>query len=174
VLPIGKGAHAGGDGANSLIHLIEAATRVTPTEVWEAKNPFILERVELASDSGGVGEHRGGLGVDYFFEMLESGWLTSTMERTKNAPWGIAGGGEGRPNGVAIRLPDGSRSTFAKATRRALPKGSVFEVYCGGGGGFGDASRRDPQSVLDDLREGYITEDHARRFYPHAFAEGDR
>jgi N-methylhydantoinase B len=173
VLPIGKGAHAGGDGANSLIHLIEAATRVTPTEVWEAKNPFILERVELAPDSGGAGEHRGGLGVDYYFEMLEDGWLTSTMERTKNAPWGIAGGGEGRPNGVAIRMPDGSRSSFAKATRRALPKGSVFEVHCGGGGGYGDASRRDPADVLDDLREGYMTEAEARRLYPHAFTEGD-
>jgi N-methylhydantoinase B len=171
VLPIGKGAHAGGDGANSLIHLIEAATRVTPTEVWEAKNPFILERVELAPDSGGAGEHRGGLGVDYFFEMLEDGWLTSTMERTKNAPWGIAGGGEGRPNGVAIRLPDGSRSSFGKATRRALPKGSVFEVYCGGGGAYGDASRREPAAVLEDLRQGYITEEHARRHYPHALSD---
>ena len=169
VLPIGKGAHVNGDGGNSLIHLIEAATRVTPTEVWEAKNPFILERVALAEDSGGPGQHRGGLGVDYFFEMLEDGWLTSTMERTKNAPWGIAGGGEGRPNGVAIRMPDGSRDFFAKATRRALPKGSVFEVYCGGGGGFGDPAERDPEAVREDLRQGYISEEHARRHYPHAF-----
>ena len=50
----------------------------------------------------------------------------------------------------------------------------MFEVYCGGGGGYGDASRRDPADVQQDVREGYITEDHARRHYPHAFPEADR
>lgn len=168
VLPIGQGAHSRGDGASSLIHLIEAATRVTPTEVWEAKNPFLLERVELAPDSGGSGAHRGGLGVDYFFEMLEDQYLTSTVERTKNSPWGIAGGDEGRPNSVALTYPDGTRREFSKITRLEVPKGSRLEIRTGGGGGFGNPSRREPDAVGEDLRQGYITEEHARRYYPHA------
>jgi N-methylhydantoinase B len=47
----------------------------------------------------------------------------------------------------------------------------VFEVYCGGGGAYGDASRREPAAVLEDLRQGYITEEHARRHYPHALSD---
>jgi N-methylhydantoinase B len=168
VLPVGKGGHARGDGADALIHLIEAATRVTPAEVWEAKDPFLLERVELAADSGGAGQYRGGLGVDYFFEILEDQWLTSTSERTKNAPWGIAGGLEARPNSVALRYPDGSLKEFDKITRLKMPKGSVLEVRTGGGGGYGDPTLRDADSVRADLRKGYITPEHAREHYPHA------
>ena len=37
----------------------EAATRFSPTEVWESKNPWLLEKVELATDSCGPGKHRG-------------------------------------------------------------------------------------------------------------------
>src|SRR5918911_4491627 len=62
--PTGQGAHVRGDGASSLIHISESATRFPPAEVWEAKNPSLLERVELAPDSCGPGRHRGGLGVD--------------------------------------------------------------------------------------------------------------
>ncbi len=60
--PTGQGGHAGGDGANSLIHISESATRFPPAEVWESKNPSLLERVELAPDSCGPGRNRGGLG----------------------------------------------------------------------------------------------------------------
>jgi N-methylhydantoinase B len=169
VLPVGKGGHATGDGANSLIHLIEAATRVTPAEVWEAKNPFLLERAELAADSCGAGQHRGGLGVDYFFEVLEDQYLTSTVERTKNAPWGIAGGREARPNAAALRYPDGRRFEFSKITRLELPKGSVLEIRTGGGGGYGPPEKRRPSDVHADLQAGYITERHAQEHYPHAF-----
>ena len=54
------------------MHVSEAATRVhLPVEVWEAKNPWLLERVELAQDSCGPGRQRGGLGLDLDFHMLE-------------------------------------------------------------------------------------------------------
>lgn len=168
--PVGQGGHHRGDGASSLIHHGEAATRFSPSEVWEAKNPWLLERVELAPDSGGPGRYRGGLGVDMHFHMLEDSWVTSALERTKNAPWGLEGGGEGRPNGAVLRLPDGTRRPFAKATRMHVPKGATIELYCGGGGGYGPPSERNPAAVHEDLREGYITEEHARRYYPHAFA----
>ena len=68
--PIGQGASVHGDGASCLIHHGEASTRFSPTEVWESKNPWLLEKVELAQDSCGPGEHRGGLGVDFFFHAL--------------------------------------------------------------------------------------------------------
>jgi len=169
--PIGQGGHARGDGASSLIHHAEAATRFSPVEVWEARNPWLLEKVELAPDSGGAGRHRGGLGVDMFFQMLEDSYATTVVERTKNAPWGLAGGAFGRPNGVALRSPDGETKPLrGKNTRLLVPKGATLELYNGGGGGYGPPSERDPQAVHADVREGYVTEEQARRDYPHAFS----
>jgi N-methylhydantoinase B len=167
--PVGQGAHVAGDGASSLLHIAESATRFSPTEVWEARNPWLMEKVELLPDSGGPGRHRGGLGVEMFFAMLEDAYVTSAIERTKNAPWGLEGGGAGRPNANALRHPDGTRTEFAKATRLLVPKGTTLELFCGGGGGYGPPAERSPEAVHADVREGYITEEHARRHYPHAF-----
>ncbi|MCH8187123.1 MAG: hydantoinase B/oxoprolinase family protein [Proteobacteria bacterium] len=168
--PCGQGGHANGDGATCL-HIAESATRFSPTEVWESKNPWLLEKVELAPDSGGPGKYRGGLGVEMFFQMTEDAYVTATLERTKNAPWGLEGGQEGRANRGALRKEDGSRTPVAKATRLLVKKGWTLELYCGGGGGYGLASERAVADVHNDLREGYITEAHAREFYPHAFEE---
>jgi N-methylhydantoinase B len=169
--PIGQGGHARGDGASSLIHHGEAATRFSPVEVWEARNPWLLEKVELAPDSGGAGRHRGGLGVDFCFQAREDMYVTSAVERTKTAPWGLEGGLAARPNSAALRMPDGSRTWFGKATRMLVPKDSTLELYNGGGGGYGPPSERDADAVRDDIREGYFSEDFSRRHYPHAFEE---
>ncbi|MHB8695878.1 MAG: hydantoinase B/oxoprolinase family protein [Solirubrobacteraceae bacterium] len=168
--PVGQGASVRGDGASSLMLHGEAATRFSPTEVWESKNPWLLEKIELAPDSCGPGKHRGGLGIDMFFHMLEDSYVTSATERTKSPPWGIDGGGEARPNDVVLRLPDGSRTHFGKATRLLVPRGATLELYTGGGGGYKPAGERDGDAVLADVREGYVSEEHAHRFYPHAFA----
>jgi N-methylhydantoinase B len=53
-------------------------------------------------------------------------------------------------------------------TTRPPPQGTLVELRCGGGGGFGDPRERDAAAVHADVREGYVTEEHARRWYPHA------
>jgi N-methylhydantoinase B len=153
------------------MHVSEAATRLTSTEVWEAKNPWIVRRAELAADSCGPGRHRGGLGIDISFEMREDSWLTSTVERTKNSPWGLDGGGSARANALELQLPDGTRTSYAKATRVKIPAGARVDLHTGGGGGFGDPAQRDPEAVRRDLSAGYISAEHARTHYPHAVPE---
>jgi N-methylhydantoinase B len=167
--PVGQGASIHGDGQSARLHHIEAATRFSPLEVWEARNPWMMDRCELAPDSGGPGRHRGGLGPDMAFRFLEDTYTISTIERTKNAPWGLEGGLPARPNRGHIRYPDGTEQTIGKGTGVFLPKGTVFTFHCGGGGGYGPPSERPQEQVLSDLREGYITEEHAREHYPHAF-----
>jgi N-methylhydantoinase B len=169
--PIGQGAHVNGDGA-SLIHVSEAATRFSPVEVWESRNPWLLERVELAPDSGGPGEHRGGLGVDMSFHTLEDAHVTVVLERTKTGAPGLAGGGAGRPNRAAIRQPDGTCTALAKATRLQVPSGATIDLHTGGGGGYGPPWERELDVIRHDLREGYVTEEHVRRHYPHALPGG--
>ncbi|MEZ5102718.1 MAG: hydantoinase B/oxoprolinase family protein [Thermoleophilia bacterium] len=167
--PIGAGAHPDGDGASALMHIAQTAARTAPVEVFEARFPLRIARADLACDSGGPGRNRGGLGVDMDVVALEDCWLTTVVERTRNAPWGLAGGGEARPNGSTLRRPDGSVERLGKKTRVRIPRGSVLELRTGGGGGFGPAAERDVDAVRADVRDGYVSEARARLDYPHAF-----
>lgn len=167
--PVGQGGRHGVDGAHGLIHIGSSNTRFSPVEIWETRNPWLVERVEFAVDSCGPGRFRGGLGCDLSFSMLEDCWVTPIIERTKTAPWALASGGEARANDALIRYADGTTRRVAKATGLKMPRGAAIDVLCGGGSGYGPPEQRDPAAVLADLREEYISEDHARRYYPHAF-----
>ena len=104
--------------------------------------------------------------------MLEDAYVTSVVERTRNAPWGLAGRrGGGRAERRSLRMSDGTRTREDKSTRLLVPAGATLELTCGGGGGFGPPSERDPAAVHADIREGYVTEARAREQYPHAFQE---
>jgi N-methylhydantoinase B len=105
------------------------------------------------------------------FHMLEDAWLTSALERTRNNPWGLGGGGEARPNSLEVVAPDGTSTSLAKATRFPVPKGAVVHLHTGGGGGYGPPAERDPEAVRRDVAEGYVSEAHAREHYPHAFED---
>ena len=163
--PIGQGAHAGGDGANSLMHLGEAASRFASVEVFEARYPVLWRSVELAADSGGAGRFQGGLGLDASLVALEDAWVTCVVERTGFPSWGLHGGESGRPNAARLRLPDGSSRACSKVTALSVPRGASLEIATGGGGGFGPPSERDPSAVAADLADGYITPSFADRHY---------
>jgi N-methylhydantoinase B len=166
--PTGQGAWDGGDGG-TMLHISESATRFTPIEVWETRNPWLIEQLALARDSGGPGRHRGGAGIDLRFRMLEDTFITTVFERSKSRPWGLEGGGEGRANNAVVRMPDGAEHAVPKTTRFRVPRDGVLELRTGGGGGYGRPEERPVASVLRDLAEGYISEAFARRHYPHAF-----
>ena len=105
--PVGQGASVFGDGATCLHHA-ESATRFAPAEVWENRNPWLVNRVELIQDSCGAGQYRGGLGVNFEITMLEDTFATTVCERTKFPPWGLNGGMEGIPNSCSIINEDGT------------------------------------------------------------------
>ena len=165
--PIGQGGHANGDGTNALIHITESALRIGPAEKWEAQNPWLVERRELAPDSCGPGRHRGGLGVDFHVRVLQDCNLTSVVERTKAVPRGLFGGGEARANRVILEHPDGRTTTHGKDTALVVEQGSLFKAHSGGGGGYGPAEERDPKLIEEDLLDGYVSPWHVREWYPH-------
>lgn len=167
---VGVGATHDGDGGGPLLHITASGMRSTPVEVWEARRPMLLEQFEYAQDSGGAGRFRGGLGTNVHYRALRDCNLTAAWERTKTPPWGLHGGREARPNSFRIRYPDGSSKNYCKVTGLQVPAGAVIEVHTGGGGGFGPPEQRSPGEVHSDLREGYISEEAARRDYPHAFS----
>jgi len=166
---VGQGATMEDDGGAPLIHMACSGIRSTSTEVLEARFPLVVRHVELAQDSGGAGRHRGGLGLDTAYELLEDVRCTSTIERTKTPPRGLFGGENGRPNRMRICDPTGAEREVAKVTALPIAEGSVVEVRTGGGGGYGPAAERPAEDVHRDVREGFVSEEKARAKYPHAF-----
>ena len=159
-----------GDGGGPLMPVGCSGVRGISWEVWEAKTPMVVEHADYAPDSSGAGRHRGGPGVNLAVTALLDMELTVVNERSQVPPFPLAGGGRGRPNRALVRLPDGTVVDYTKVTGASMPKGSRVEVYTGGGAGWGPAEERPAEAVHADVAAGYVTEDGARRDYPHAFA----
>ena len=79
-----------------------------------------------------------------FFDFSRTPGLHVDGRADQDATRGLAGGLPGRANAGVIRYPDGQRQPLAKATGLTIPKGSVYELRCGGGGGYGPPAERDP------------------------------
>ena len=169
--PVGQGATYDGDGGAPLMHIGSSWIRNSPAETWEARHGIMVDQYELASDSGGAGRFRGGLGISAHYRALRDCYFTSTIERTKTPPWGLEGGKPGEANWIQVRYPDGSVKRFNKATGFQLPAGAVVEMLMGGGGGYGPPEDRDREAVHEDIRADYVTEEQARRDYPRAFSD---
>jgi N-methylhydantoinase B len=66
---------------------------------------------------------------------------------------------------VAVNPGRQGERHLLKANSMALEAGDVVEVRTGGGGGFGSALERDPDLVLRDVLDGYVTRNGANRDY---------
>jgi N-methylhydantoinase B len=79
---------------------------------------------------------------------------------------GIAGGKPGAPNRLTIRW--GSDDPYVvEHTANWVPiaAGQKINYDYGGGGGWGDPLDRDPQAVLDDVLDEYVSVEGAERDY---------
>jgi N-methylhydantoinase B len=153
----GFGARPNKDGINALSSGI-ANTMNTPIEALEMSFPLRVDCYELIPNSGGQGKYRGGLGTRRAWTVLEkTARATVCMERTKSAPFGVAGGRSGSLGKATLKLPDG--------TERSLPSKGAFDVPAGGqvileapgSGGYGDEAERDKAATESDIEGGYVT-----------------
>ena len=147
------------------MHHNSAGTRISPTEIWESRNPWLVKKIELAQNSCGPGEYRGGLGLNLEFEMLEETFVTTVVERTKFAPWGINNGESARANNVILKS-NKKKINVPKKTGLRLHKGDTLVFQTGGGGGDGKSSERSKSKILNDLKQGYISEEYTKKYYP--------
>ncbi|HJR04396.1 MAG TPA: hydantoinase B/oxoprolinase family protein, partial [Methylomirabilota bacterium] len=162
----GTGARPAYDGESGMIIFAGSTARNNPVEVVESRIPTIrILKYGLRPDSGGAGRHRGGLGIERLYEFLAPAFITFSLERKVTPPWGLAGGQDGAVNGVEITAPDGAVRHVRKATQHPIAAGERVRILTGGGGGFGPAAERDPESVRRDVVEGYVTSVAARRDY---------
>jgi N-methylhydantoinase B len=158
----GHGAHGAGDGLNHGNAPISTAT-IPPLEILEAAYPVRFTQWALRPDSGGAGEFRGGLGAIYEIELLEKQADVFLFgERGRFAPPGVVGGGAGALNTFHYEQADGEHvpPMASKIVGVHIERSQRLRLETPGGGGYGRALDRNPQSVARDLRLGYITAEH--------------
>lgn len=153
----GFGARPNKDGINALSSGI-ANTMNTPIEALEMSFPLRVECYELIPDSGGAGQYRGGLGTRRAWTVLENtARATVCMERTKSAPFGVAGGEAGRLGKATMRLPDGTEQNLPSKGAFDVPAGGQVILEAPGSGGYGEPAKRETACVEADIADGYLT-----------------
>jgi N-methylhydantoinase B len=163
----GWGAKRNEDGVSATIAMNDGDTHNTPSEMLEIKYPFVVERYELVPDSGGAGRMRGGLGCERVVRVTSELRLTSHIDRSLCAPWGLFGGLDALPNRIAIRRGQTLKEDFgnAKVYTLALAPGDAVVLRGGGGGGFGSPLERPVDKVREDVAQGYVSPAAARALY---------
>lgn len=144
-------------------------------EIAEMLFPIRYEAFDLVPDSAGPGLHRGGLGSRLQVRFLGSGELSMECSRTRAGTPGVNGGGASRPQRqLKVRAdgtqeviggwaPDGWKSCLLASHPFAPNEAFRFEAT--GGGGWGDPLERDPERVLDDVLDEYVSVAAAREQY---------
>ncbi|KAL4910884.1 hypothetical protein BDW74DRAFT_184529 [Aspergillus multicolor] len=146
---IAGGSGAGADWAGeSGVHTHVTNTRISDPEILEQRYPVLLHEFSIRQGSGGGGLNRGGDGCVRDIEFRMPLQVSILSERRVIAPYGMAGGGEGK-RGVNLWIrrdvEDGSVRTISlggKATAN-MNKGDRIVILTPGGGGYG----RDPTTV---------------------------
>jgi N-methylhydantoinase B len=150
VLGGGSGGRYYADGEDT-IHVVPDS-RNLPSEFTESRFPFLIERLGLAVDSGGAGQHRGGLGYEKHIRMLKDAHFMSIADRSILACWGVKGGKAGKSFSVVID-PGGpnERAVDALADADFVRAGEVVRIRTTGGGGWGDPLDREVAAVQRDV-----------------------
>jgi len=167
VLGGGSGGRWYADGSDA-IHIVPDSKNL-PAEFTETRFPVRIEKLALATDSGGPGKRRGGLGYDKHIRLLRDAFFVSTADRSILGPYGLAGGMAAQPYQATI---DGGEPLPGMNDDVPLRAGSLLRLRTTGGGGWGDPFEREPELVLRDVLQGRVSEQSAERDYGVVVSDG--
>ncbi len=188
VLGGGSGGRFYADGSD-VIHIVPDSKNL-PVEFCETRFPVLIEKLALATDSGGPGKRRGGLGYEKDVRLLNDSKLISTADRTILSCYGVAGGMAGgtyktiiNPFQYPLRVVPGDHSSATSDLAESIPrapderklpglvddeplkKGDLIRLITTGGGGWGDPLEREPELVRLDVLRGLVSLRSAERDY---------
>jgi N-methylhydantoinase B len=167
----GWGARHESDGPSALDAIISNVGN-TPVEAMEIDFPLMVDRYELVPDSGGAGQYRGGLGVRREVRALVPTDLAVRAERHALAPQGLFGGLSGSPGRWNLIRANGTVETLrCRQAGIKMDPNDVIVTITPGGGGYGLPSDRDPALVAEDLQNGEISIDKAKKDYGTAIVD---
>ncbi len=147
----GMGGNMRGDGVTTLSW--PSNVSATAVEISEHIAPLRFHHKRLRPNSGGRGQHRGGLGQEILIESLSESPIAVSFlaERTIFPAFGVEGGQRGAPGELRIN----GEKTDPKR-QYVLRRGDTVSMATPGGGGHGDPRARDPRAIEADREAGYV------------------
>ncbi|MDQ2741692.1 MAG: hydantoinase B/oxoprolinase family protein [Chloroflexota bacterium] len=160
----GSGGRSYADGSD-VIHIVPDSKNL-PAEFAETRFPILIEQLALATDSGGPGMRRGGLGYRKDIRLLQDAAFISTADRSILSCYGLKGGKAGLPYRALVNpeTPD-ERLLPGLVDNFELKAGDLLRLETTGGGGWGDPLEREPELVLRDVIKGKVSPGSAYRDY---------
>lgn len=143
-----------------------ASRSVLPSvEIWESNWPIRVRSFEYKTDSCGGGQWRGAPATEAVIELPPDHCYTLYRQGGRHTPEGAAGGDNGTHNLVRFEdAADAPCDTGDLLIEQPVPA-RVLRLRSCGGAGYGPADRRDPQAVLDDVRDGILSREAAQSLY---------
>jgi len=160
----GNGARADADGVEAMASPWNGTNM--PVELQEFLCPILVERVGFIPDSAGAGKFRGGSGLLKEMRMLAPGGaLTNLGDRHVTPPYGLDGGRAGKLGRTVLNPGTNVEQVLHAKGNYDLAEGDLISWRTAGAGGVGDPFTRDPQRVLADVLDGFVTIEGARCDY---------
>ncbi len=136
-----------------------------PAEVIEAEYPLQILEYGFLPDTGGAGKYRGACSIVREYRFTErQATLQIRSDRHKSRAYGLSGGLPGSPSRNVLNPQTEARELPAK-TLLTLKRGDVLRHVLAGAGGWGSPLERDPERILDDVRNGKVSIRSAERNY---------
>lgn len=158
------GARPYADGLDGNSH-IYANMASQPIEVTESEQPLQIAAYEFIQDAMGPGKWRGGAPFRREYRLLaDEAILQVRSDRRDFRPFGLYGGGPGRPS-MNYLNPDRNPTPLPSKLTMNMKKGDLFRHEVAGGGGWGDPLERDPALVLRDVLNDFVSPRSAREDY---------
>lgn len=134
----GAGASAKAAGTDA-IHTHMTNSRLTDPEILENRFPVILEHFSIRTDSGGLGQFKGGDGIIRKTRFLEDMTVSLVTGRRKVPPYGLAGGQSGKPGKNSLLKNQATQATeLTSIVKLEVEQGDTLVIETPGGGGFGE------------------------------------
>ncbi|MEC9265275.1 MAG: hydantoinase B/oxoprolinase family protein [Alphaproteobacteria bacterium] len=161
----GFGGSVDQDGCDAIDNQLSNCAN-TPVESLDTGYSFFrVKAYSMVMDSFGHGRHRGGAGFLRSYEILKDGATFAIYsDHHKYAPSGLFGGSDGT-KGYCRVLRGGEEVIVGSKNLVNLKKGDIVEVFCGGGGGYGDPRERARSDIENDIAEGLLSPGEAARIY---------
>jgi len=158
------GARPYADGLDGNSHIF-ANMASQPIEVTEGEQPLQITAYEFIQDAMGPGKFRGGAPFRREYRLLaDEAILQVRSDRRAFRPFGLYGGGAGRPS-MNYLNPDQNPEPLPSKLTMTMKKGDLFRHEVAGGGGWGDPLERDPALVLEDVLNDFVSPRSAREDY---------
>ena len=91
--------------------------------------------------------------------------LIRGSDRFRFTAWGVAGGRPSAPYRLVVNEGKADERLLTKVDRLPVDTGDTASVNMPGAGGFGDAYLRDPDAVLGDVKNGFVSRQAAAADY---------